>query len=61
MGPSIDRTLIGKNPGYNAVGDPYRMRSASDAMRTHIKDGHIKAGHEEAFRPARQYRNFKHK
>ena len=51
-GPAIDRTLIGK-PGYVAVGDPYRMRSANDAMRTMVKDGHLKAGHDAAFRPAK--------
>ena len=51
-GPAIDRTLIGK-PGYIAVGDPYRMRSANDAMRTHVKDGHLKAGHDVNFRPAK--------
>ena len=36
------------------------MRSANDAMRTFVKDGHLKAGHELAFKPARNYRNFKH-
>jgi hypothetical protein len=51
-GPAIDRTLIGK-PGYISVGDPYRMRSANDAMRTHVKDGHTKAGHDVAFKPAK--------
>lgn len=60
-GPAIDRVLIGRNPGYISVGDPYRMRSANDAMRTQVKDGHIKAGHDAAFKPARDYRNFKHK
>jgi hypothetical protein len=44
--------LIGK-PGYTAVGDPYRMRSANDAMRTMVKDGHLKAGHDVAFKPAK--------
>ncbi len=51
-GPAIDRCLIGK-PGYTAVGDPYRMRSANDAMRTVVKDGHLKAGHDAAFKPAK--------
>lgn len=30
--------------------------AVGNVIRTHIKDGHLKAGHEQAFRPAKHFK-----
>lgn len=39
-------------PSYISVGDPFIM-TGKMAMRPFTKDGHLKAGHEKAFKPAK--------
>jgi hypothetical protein len=39
-------------PTYISVGDPFIM-AGKMAMRSFTKDGHLKAGHEKAFKPAK--------
>ena len=46
-----DKELL-KAPSYISIGDPFKMTN-SKSMRTIIKDGHLKAGHEKAFFPAK--------
>ena len=46
-----DKELL-KAPSYISIGDPFKMNN-SKSMRTIIKDGHLKAGHEKAFFPAK--------
>ena len=46
-----DKELL-KAPSYISIGDPFKMTN-SKSMRTMIKDGHLKAGHEKAFFPAK--------
>ena len=46
-----DSILFGK-PSYVSIGNPFKI-NAMEGMRSFIKDGHIKAGHDKAFSPAR--------
>ena len=48
---NVDAILFSR-PTYNAIGDPFKMAGASMA-RTTKKNGHIDAGHEKAFMPAK--------
>ena len=41
-------------PSYVATGDPFKQAALNAMGRTEVKDGHIKAGHEKAFAPAKQ-------
>jgi len=46
-----DSVLFSK-PSYIAVGDPFRM-AAMESMRTNVKDGYLKGGHDREFRPSK--------
>ena len=46
-----DKILFSR-PTYNAIGDPFRMAGVSMA-RTSKRNGHIDAGHDKAFMPAK--------
>lgn len=37
---------------YNAIGDPFKMAGMM-SMRTMVKDGYLKAGHDKDFKPAK--------
>jgi len=39
-------------PSYISVDDPFIM-TGKMALRSFTKDGHLKAGHEKAFKPAK--------
>jgi len=39
-------------PTYISIGDPFIM-AGKMAMRSFSKDGHLKAGHEKVFKPAK--------
>ena len=39
-------------PSYVSTGDPFKQ-VAKMSLRTTVKDGHIKAGHDKAFVPAK--------
>ena len=51
-GSRHDRVLFSK-PGFNALGDPFIQAGLNSLGRTYVKDGHLKAGHEKAFVPAK--------
>ena len=40
-------------PVYNAIGDPFKMAGLQMMGRTAKKNGHIDAGHDKAFMPAK--------
>lgn len=40
------------DPQYVTIGDPFK-EAAGAVMRTSVKDGHIKAGHDKDFKPAK--------
>lgn len=48
----VDSTLFSA-PTHAAVGEPFQ-EAARQIMRTLKKDGHLEAGHETAFRPAKE-------
>ena len=43
-----------KASSYIAIGDPFK--ESGFQMRTSEKDGHIKAGHDKEFKPAKNFR-----
>ena len=47
----VDSVLFSK-PGYNSIGEPY-IDPGKFSLRASPKDGHIKAGHDKAFMPAK--------
>jgi hypothetical protein len=46
-------------PVFNCEGDVFKQ-AAMQSMRTHIKDGHLKAGHEKEFKPAKHINDKKY-
>jgi hypothetical protein len=40
-------------PSYVSTGDPFKQGALMSLGRTHKKDGHLEAGHERAFMPAK--------
>jgi len=40
-------------PSYVATGDPFKQAALMGMGRSEVKDGHLKAGHEKAFCPAK--------
>ena len=40
-------------PSYTTTGDPFKQ-VAKMALRTTVKDGHVKAGHDKAFCPTKE-------
>lgn len=53
-GPFNDSVLLGK-PTYVSVDDPFK-KPLDRVMRTSEHDGHKKAGHDVAFKPAKHVR-----
>jgi hypothetical protein len=51
-GSRHDRVYFDR-PGFNAIGDPFIQAAHNALGRATIKDGHLKAGHEKAFVPAK--------
>ena len=52
---ATDKQLF-SNPDYTCLGNPYQP-AKTDMARSHVIDGHLKAGHEVAFKPAKAVRD----
>jgi len=46
-----ENVYFSRAPSYTAIGDPFKEPGL--AMRTSVKDGHLKAGHDKPFKPAK--------
>jgi len=46
-----ENVYFARASSYTAIGDPYKEPGL--AMRTSVKDGHLKAGHDKAFIPTK--------
>lgn len=46
-----ENVYFARAASFTAIGDPFKEPGL--AMRTSVKDGHLKAGHDKAFKPAK--------
>jgi hypothetical protein len=49
----LDKALF-MRPSYIATGDPFKMAALNSMARTTKKDGHLAAGHDKNFVPAKE-------
>lgn len=49
-----EKVYFARAASYTSIGDPFKEMNLQ--MRESVKDGHLKAGHDRVFRPAKHFR-----